>query len=124
MIFRHHLLSASAAVALTLAAIVTSARAEAPASEAVIDTYGDIAQAMYDDALTTAKELQAKIDAFLAQPTGETLGAAREAWKAARVPYQQTEGYRFGNAIVDDWEGRVNAWPLDEGLTAYVDAGL
>jgi len=124
MIFRHHFLSASAAVALTLAAIVTSARAEAPAPEAVLDTYGDIAQAMYEDALTTAKELQAKIDAFLAQPNEETLGAAREAWKAARVPYQQTEGYRFGNAIVDDWEGRVNAWPLDEGLIDYVDAGL
>ena len=24
--------------------------------------------------------------------------------------------------IVDDWEGRVNAWPLDEGLIDYVDA--
>jgi putative iron-regulated protein len=34
----------------------------------------------------------------------------------------QTEAYRFGNAIVDDWEGRVNAWPLDEGLIDYVDA--
>ena len=40
------------------------------------------------------------------------------------MPYQQTEGYRFGNAIVDDWEGKVNAWPLDEGLIDYVDAEL
>jgi putative iron-regulated protein len=32
----------------------------------------------------------------------------------------QTEAYRFGNAIVDDWEGKVNAWPLDEGLIDYV----
>jgi putative iron-regulated protein len=46
---------------------------------------------------------------------------AREAWRAARIPYQQTEVYRFGNAIVDDWEGRVNSWPLDEGLIDYVD---
>ena len=29
----------------------------------------------------------------------------------------------YGNAIVDEWEGRVNAWPLDEGLIDYVDAG-
>ncbi|MIL09629.1 peptidase, partial [Salmonella enterica subsp. enterica] len=29
--------------------------------------------------------------------------------------------FRFGNPIVDDWEGRVNAWPLDEGLIDYVD---
>ena len=32
----------------------------------------------------------------------------------------QTEAYRFGNPIVDSWEGRVNAWPLDEGLIDYV----
>ena len=29
--------------------------------------------------------------------------------------------YRFGNPIVDEWEGKVNAWPLDEGLIDYVD---
>ncbi len=50
------------------------------------------------------------------------MNAARAAWIAARVPYQQTEAYRFGNAVVDDWEGKVNAWPLDEGLIDYVDA--
>ena len=33
----------------------------------------------------------------------------------------QTEAFRFGNKIVDDWEGKVNAWPLDEGLIDYVD---
>jgi putative iron-regulated protein len=43
-------------------------------------------------------------------------------WHAARVPYQQTEAFSFGNKIVDDWEGRVNAWPLDEGLIDYVGA--
>ena len=46
------------------------------------------------------------------------------AWRAARVPYQQTEAFRFGNPTVDDWEGKVNAWPLDEGLIDYVDGGL
>jgi hypothetical protein len=30
--------------------------------------------------------------------------------------------YRFGKKIVDDWEGKVNAWPLDEKLIDYVDA--
>ncbi len=37
------------------------------------------------------------------------------------MPYQQTEAYRFGNPLVDEWEGKVNAWPLDEGLIDYVD---
>ncbi|HEX3869161.1 MAG TPA: imelysin family protein [Pirellulales bacterium] len=83
--------------------------------------YGDIAEAGYSDALAKAKDLDAAIDAFLAAPSTETLAAARTAWKASRVPYMQTEGYRFGNKIVDDWEGNVNSWPLDEGLIDYVD---
>jgi putative iron-regulated protein len=119
-----HVLSFAAALALTAAAVVSTARAAEPDAGAVIDTYGDIALAMYEDSLTTAKALQAAVDAFIANPTDETLQSAKEAWKAARVPYQQTEGYRFGNAIVDDWEGKVNAWPLDEGLIDYVDADL
>jgi putative iron-regulated protein len=90
--------------------------------EAVIENYANIAEAKYADSLATAKVLDAAIDAFLAAPTDTTLAAAKDAWLASRVPYQQTEVYRFGNAIVDDWEGKVNAWPLDEGLIDYVDA--
>ena len=90
---------------------------------AVLDTYANIALAGYEDSLTTAKALDAAIEALIAAPSEETLTAARNAWLAARVPYQQTEVFRFGNAIVDDWEGKVNAWPLDEGLIDYVDGG-
>ena len=90
--------------------------------DAVLDTYADIAHAMYEDSLTSAMVLKTAVDALAAEPSEETLAVAREAWLAARVPYQQTEVYRFGNAIVDDWEGKVNAWPLDEGLIDYVDA--
>ncbi|SMH39142.1 imelysin family protein [Mesorhizobium australicum] len=98
-----------------------SALAVEPA--AIVKTYSDIALAGYEDSLTTAKALDAAVDALVAKPSAETLDAARKAWLAARVPYQQTEAFRFGNAIVDEWEGRVNAWPLDEGLIDYVDAG-
>ena len=89
---------------------------------AVLDHYADLAHAMYSDALTGAQALQQQVDAFLARPTEQNLAAARTAWVAARHPYQQTEAYRFGNPIVDDWEGKVNAWPLDEGLIDYTAA--
>jgi putative iron-regulated protein len=87
----------------------------------VLTTYSNIAEAAYGDSLTTAKALQASVAAFIAAPTEDTMKAARLAWMDARVPYLQTEVFRFGNAIVDDWEGKVNAWPLDEGLIDYVD---
>lgn len=112
------LLSGAAALALVAG---TSAGFATTKSE-VLATYADIAHAGYEDSLITAQTLQAAVDALLAAPSAETLEAAKTAWIAARVPYQQTEVYRFGNAIVDDWEGKVNAWPLDEGLIDYVDA--
>jgi putative iron-regulated protein len=96
--------------------------ADAVDRAAVVTTYADIAQAMYEDSLAEAQELQGAIAALVAKPSDATLAAARTAWLAARVPYQQTEVYRFGNPIVDDWEGKVNAWPLDEGLIDYVAA--
>ncbi len=89
---------------------------------AILDTYANIAAARYTDSLTAARGLQAAVDALIANPSAEAPQAAREAWLRARVPYRQTEVYRFGNAIVNDWEGKVNAWPLDEGLIDYVDA--
>ena len=89
---------------------------------AVLKTYSDIALAKYEDSLTAAKALQARVQDLIEKPSAAALTAARNAWKAARVPYQQSEVYRFGNKVVDDWEGSVNSWPLDEGLIDYVDA--
>ncbi|MGV8989322.1 MAG: imelysin family protein [Cypionkella sp.] len=108
-----------ASTALTAASLGLPALAATP--DEVAATYADIAAAAYGDSLTTAQMLQKAVDALIAAPSAQTLKAARMAWIAARPSYQQSEVYRFGNAIVDDWEGRVNAWPLDEGLIDYVD---
>ena len=104
---------------LLSASLAAPALAADPA--AVADTYADIAEATYGDSLTTAQTLQVAVNALVAAPSADTLAAARSAWLAARVPYQQSEAFRFGNPVVDDWEGRVNSWPLDEGLIDYVD---
>ncbi|WP_126978314.1 imelysin family protein [Frigidibacter oleivorans] len=110
------------AIALASTAL-TGLPALAAEKAEVLDTYADIAEAGYSDSLTTAQALRDAVAALVEAPSEATLDAAKEAWLAARVPYQQTEVFRFGNAIVDDWEGKVNAWPLDEGLIDYVDSG-
>jgi putative iron-regulated protein len=92
----------------------------APVPAKVLTHYADMAQAVYTDSLTTAQGLQRSVNELIQAPTEANLAAARAAWVAARHPYQQSEAYRFGNAIVDEWEGKVNAWPLDEGLIDYV----
>lgn len=89
----------------------------------VVEHYADVAHAVYQDSLTSAQQLDVAIKQLLASPSEQTLAGARTAWIAARVPYQQSEAFRFGNPVVDEWEGQLNAWPLDEGLIDYVAAG-
>lgn len=112
----------AAALLSTVLAGTTALPALAATQEEVVVHYADLAAAKYSDSLTAARALLAAVDALIANPSDTTLTAARTAWIAARVPYQQTEVFRFGNAVVDDWEGKVNAWPLDEGLIDYVAA--
>jgi putative iron-regulated protein len=107
----------AACVAMLLA---QPAAADAPSVADVAKTYANIAEAGYTDSLVEARKLKTAIDALIKTPTEQSLAAARKAWIDARVPYMQTEAFRFGNKIVDDWEPRVNSWPLDEGLIDYV----
>lgn len=99
----------------------------------VVKTNADIAFAVYSDSLHAAKKLQAAVDQLIAQPSEQTLNAAREAWLAAREPYGLSEVYRFRGGPVDTLkddgtlgsegdgpEGRINAWPLGEALIDYV----
>lgn len=102
-------------------ATTQAADAQAITREQVISHYADIAHATFADAHSTAQALQAAVNAFIAAPSVQTQQAAKDAWLAARIPYMQSEVFRFGNTLVDEWEGQVNAWPLDEGLIDYVD---
>ncbi len=111
-------ISSLAAAGVLFAA--TAAAQAAADKRAVLETYADIAHAGYEDSLVLARDLQTAIKTLIVTPSAVSMAAARNAWLASRVPYMQTEVYRFGNAVVDDWEGKVNAWPLDEGLIDYV----
>ncbi|HEX5658526.1 MAG TPA: imelysin family protein [Polyangiales bacterium] len=86
-----------------------------------VTTYANLAQAGYEDALAAAVQLRDAVDALVAAPSAETLQAARAAWRAARVPYLQTETYRFYEGPIDRVELLVNTWPIDE---SYVEALL
>jgi putative iron-regulated protein len=112
--------ASTAAPAPTAAPVATPAQTSDAATKAVVANYANIVFSVFSDAQSTAKTLSTAVDAFLATPNDQTLKTARDAWLAARVPYMQTEVFRFGNTLIDDWEGQVNAWPLDEGLIDYV----
>ena len=108
-------LSVLAAVALPFASFA------AIDAKQVTAHYAELAHAVYQDSYTSAVALQKATDMLVASPSQTNLDAAKQAWLNARVFYQQSEVFRFGNPVVDDWEGQLNAWPLDEGLIDYVD---
>ena len=86
----------------------------------VVSQYAAIASASYEDSLAAARQLQQKIELMLAAPSAPALEGARRAWLAARVPYLQTEAYRFYDGPIDAVEGGINAWPIDEHYVDYV----
>lgn len=94
--------------------------------------YVTLAHAAYNDSLQTSLDLQLAVNRFISVPNDATLNAAKLAYKKARIPYQQSEIMRWDSDIalqaitpnnkvisVDEWEGQVNAWPLDEGFIDY-----
>ena len=113
--------------ALLLAASSLQVRAGDAADAAslkrdVVLQHAKIVYANYSDCVTMAKKLQTAIREFLAAPDEAKLTAARDAWKAARRPYLQSEAYRFYAGPIDNPDGPeplLNSWPLDEN---FIDA--
>lgn len=86
-----------------------------------IDAYIDLVATSYRKAADDAKLLGQAVDAFLATPSENTLKAARMAWVGARPSYLKTETFRFYDGPIDDVEGTINAWPMNEAYIDYVD---
>lgn len=103
-------------------------------AQSFLNTYAQIANLTYADSLKDAKKLQQAIDAFVKNPTEDTLKNAKQAWIDSRESYGQSEVFRLSQGPIDaeeGWveekygnkEGQINAWPLDENMIDYtVDA--
>lgn len=90
----------------------------------VVTTYSEIVYAGYQDSLLKAQLLLIAVQTFVETPSEENLEAAKQAWIVARIPYGQTEGFRFYEGPIDNDEGpegRINSWPLDEAYIDYVE---
>lgn len=75
----------------------------------------------YQDAYTHAIALKTAVDAFLLAPDAAKLEQAKTAWIEARIPYAQSEAYRFYDGPIDTPEPHLNAWPMDEVYVDYVE---
>jgi putative iron-regulated protein len=97
----------------------------------VISNYAKIVFSNYEDAYLTAVELKNAINEFASNKTPQNFEKCKNAWLQARIPYGQSEAFRFYGGPIDGEdgpEGYLNAWPVDESFIDYVegnpDAGI
>jgi putative iron-regulated protein len=92
----------------------------AKVKRAVITNYAAVIAATYEDSLAAAQKLKSAVDAFLENPSEDGLLSAKKAWLEARVSYSQSEVGRFYDGPIDQLEGKINSWPIDEQYIDYV----
>lgn len=89
----------------------------ASAKTSVVKSYGQLASAMMEDAVTSANAMVDSIREMNSNPSRDSLAKARVAWLKARKFYLPTEALRFYGSPIDDDDGpekQINSWPLDE----------
>jgi putative iron-regulated protein len=86
--------------------------------------YADLAFAEYSDSVSAARELLGAVEEFVKDPSETGLAKARSAWILSRIPYAQTEAYRFYGGPIDRVETLVNTWPIDETYIESKDGRL
>jgi putative iron-regulated protein len=116
------ILSRISVAVLLMGCLVSCNREPVDPRRPVVETYADIVLATYQDVATALRTLDQAVDRLLAEPSEATLAAARQSWRAVRVPYSYSEAFRFYSGPIDGAdgpEGRINGWPLDEN---HIDA--
>jgi putative iron-regulated protein len=85
------------------------------ADQVVIPTYQLLAQ--------RAAALDEAVIALAEETVDPNLEAAKEAWVATRVPWEQSEGFLFGPVDAQGWDPAMDSWPLNrDDLEAVLDS--
>jgi uncharacterized iron-regulated protein len=67
----------------------------------------------YTDVEAKAADLKAAVDALSANINQSNLGAAQDAWRAVRVPWEQCEAFLFGPAEDYNYDPMTDTWPVN-----------
>jgi putative iron-regulated protein len=107
--------------ALALAALAAAAGCGPPdATSVFVANYAAMMHAAAADSTAKLSALSDAVDAFVAAPSADGLAATQAAWLDTRFVYGEFEVSRFYGGPIDEVQGRVNEWPVDEGFIDYV----
>jgi putative iron-regulated protein len=108
-------------IALGLVLAIGACKPPSPEAAAVRQYVVDL-DANYKDIITALEALQSAVDAFVANPSADGLVAAKNAWLLARPVYGEAEYSRFYGGPIDQAQGGMNEWPIDENFIDYTAA--
>ena len=78
----------------------------------------------YKDLLDKMTAYTAAVDKFVASNSQNDLSDACSAWRAARVPWEQSEAFLFGVADLGMYDPSLDSWPLDKnGIDEIIKSG-
>lgn len=75
------------------------------ASNVILRTYADLE--------ARARDLVVAVDSFVAAPGDSLLDACRNAWRAARSPWEQSESFLFGPVATEGIDPAIDSWPVN-----------
>jgi putative iron-regulated protein len=128
-ISRRKVLFGLGAVPLALAGCGGGGGSAAPvvtpfAAKPVVDNLADaIITQTYRNLNSAATALIAAVQALVSAPTAAAMDAAQGAWRAARVPWETSEGFLFGPVDALGIDPSIDSWPLNTpDLLAFLTA--
>jgi putative iron-regulated protein len=105
------------------ATLVSKTQSNSMAPAVVNDFADKVVIPTYQWLETEATELTKAVDPLVANPSDDTLQAARDAWLAARNPWEQSEAFAFGPAESLGYDGDLDDWPVNEtDVTAILNS--
>lgn len=116
----------AAVVALSLTGCFTSSEEKgdtldfSPILASVADS---VIYPTYTDLSAKAAALEAAVQALNTSTTPQNLNAARVAWRAARAPWERSEGFLFGPVDSKAIDPSIDTWPLDSLTLKSILAG-
>jgi len=84
------------------------------ATQVLSDLASGIMTPTYQDLDDRAGELVQAVSVLKNSPDEPNLVAAQEAWKAARKPWEQAEGFLFGPVDTKGIDPAIDSWPLNK----------
>lgn len=94
------------------------------ATDLLANVSSQVILATYVDLEAKADAMSAAVATLQATTTDENLEAARDAWRAARRPWEQSEAFLFGPVETDGIDPSIDSWPVNQAdLDAVLSSG-